>query len=205
MSRPWELPTGVEAIEGPRGVRLIGEADGLITALLDLQELCVPEGDITLGPWLLTSASEAPEDQDPHLIVYSADAWLLVPCVLIDVPTGGYHTPFDFEQVHYCRPPLRDIGVSLLGVPRYPEHLRKLNETPPPDSWPDARLRLKQHNLGAVLHVARHRRSKTDLEWEADLIDLKTGEITAESFATAPSLDELSDILLNGSLPPGRN
>jgi hypothetical protein len=51
-----EHSRGVRAVRGPRGLKLIGEADELIAAFDDLRSPSVPEDDVLLGPWRLTSS-----------------------------------------------------------------------------------------------------------------------------------------------------
>jgi len=195
VARTWNVPSGVRAVKGPRGLRLIGEAGDLIDAFDDLRAPAVPEDDVVLAPWRLTSSNNEPEDLNPYLIVYSADAWLWAPGLLQEIANGQQSSPFDFSFApsssfsldgHY-------LGASLLGVTRYDFGRLRMNELTPPESWPAARARLETYGLGAVMYNPY----VSDRTWAANLGALQDGEVVVEGFAVADTLEELTDLLIH--------
>lgn len=183
----------------------MGEALGLIDAFERLREvLANPDQQVVVGDWTLISTWDdrmltfsldpVAEDAAPT-VIYHPKAWSVVGGVLGDVPCGGYLSPFDFGDVGFCHRPQRDIGVTVLGTIRYDLLNPRRSPVKLPESWQAAKSRLRAQGLGATIRLAYT--PSLPLVWIADLVRLGTADVLAREFVTAPSTDEVSELLLH--------
>ena len=112
-----ELDPAVELIDGPNGVRLRGEPEGISATLQRLRVLRdAAEGTTAqLGEWTLIVSEYVPDALPARTISLPGHAWNVAASVLSDAAFGGYaQNPFDFADVGYLNPPpARDIGVEV--------------------------------------------------------------------------------------------
>lgn len=189
------LPRGVQAVSGPYGLRLCGYAEPLIEACLRLRKFASGDlgRELSIGEWQLT-ISDSFEVPGDRTVVYSYEAWGAAAGVLIDVPTGGYRSPLDFGDVHFCQRSRPDIGISLLGVTRY--ELRRARGPVSlihPPVLVEIESQLSNRNLGALARIG----DPTGTSWVVDLVSLATGDIAHEEFTTGKTADEALAAVLN--------
>jgi hypothetical protein len=191
-----QLPEGVRAVSGPKGLRLLGKAIPLIETCTRLREIGeLRDGDFaTVDNWYLHVSSTEPEERHRGTITYSSEAWRVAAGVLIEVPSGGYRSPLDFGDVRFCERSEPDIGVSLLGVTRYDlgRHPSRAVELREPDNLVAVEEAYAEKGMGVLLR----RDDLIDIaSWTIDLVSLATGEIMDERHAVGMSMEAAVDDL----------
>jgi hypothetical protein len=185
---PLLLGEGLRIGRGSAGVRLIGEADAILTFGNQLRELSkFPNGaSFELGDWRLLVDDGLFQNSDEMCIAYPAKAWGMAGGVFAEASYGGESSPVDFGDVGLFPRSTPDIGVSLIGVTRY-DWLGMGGGQPEfeiPSHWKTVSDYLNRSGRGSILYIGPR-------GWTADIVSLESGERTVREFASAPSTVEL--------------
>jgi hypothetical protein len=188
------LPSELLAVQGPHGLRIVGEATPLLALLAEMDDgtLTEPGGSVELAGWTLLAISSEPSGNPlSQTISYSPDAWSTALGIMADVCFGAYLSPLDFGDVGYTERALPDIGLSILGVARRPPHRPQI---PVLEKWPIVMETFAKKAEGILL---RPRLSRPGPDpYSADLISLQTGDPITREYAIGPTYDVLLDRLL---------
>jgi hypothetical protein len=184
-----QVAESVRTVEGPRGLRLIGEANEIQDACNALRLLAeLPAGSVRLiDGWQLDVTAELPRLSHERCVAYSAKEWAVAAGVFMDAVCGRNASPLDFGDVGFGPRSSPDIGISLIGAVRYdwqgPSSRRA--EISVPSLWPRVRTRFELSGYSALLRMA------TASSWTADLISLESGEILQSEYTSDESLEGL--------------
>lgn len=193
-----QAPESLRIVEGPRGLRLIGEASE-IRDLCDMLRLLSesPAGSAqVIDGWQLHVTTELPTLSHDKCVAYSAKEWAVAAGVFMDSVCGRNASPLDFGDVGFGPRSSPDIGISLVGAVRYdwrgPSSRRA--DISVPSLWPQVRARFELSGHSALLRMA------TASSWTADLISLESGEILQSEITSDESLEGLVERLASPRL-----
>jgi len=112
---PWE----VAAVQGPRGLRLVGPGEQIIWTVRQFEEVSkLSQGEFArLEDWILVVSEFVPDSVPARTVVMPASAWRMAAGQLADVAYGYYPSPLDFSELGYLKPPpVNDVGVEVTDL-----------------------------------------------------------------------------------------